>query len=154
MGILTLIKGLPLAYNRDLQDDKRFAFATVDAVDQALTVAVGVVATTRFRAENIARTIDAGYLDATALAEYITSRGVPFREAHEIVARLVAQAEKDDLALAELPLATLQAACKKINTDVAKHLGAANVVKRYAPRGAAGARQLRTQLAFWKKTLA
>jgi len=154
VGILTLIKGLPLAYNRDLQDDKRFAFATVDAVDQALTVAVGVVATTRFRAENIARTIDAGYLDATALAEYITSRGVPFREAHEIVARLVAQAEKDDLALAELPLATLQAACKKINTDVAKHLGAANVVKRYAPRGAAGARQLRTQLAFWKKTLA
>ena len=153
VGMLTLIKGLPLAYNRDLQDDKRFAFSAVDAVGQALAVAAGVAATTTFRAENIASTIDAGFLDATALAEYITSQGVPFRKAHEIVGRLVAQAERKGRTLAELPLETLQAACKKVEDAVYNHLGAANVVKRYAPKGAAGAKQLRNQLAFWKKAL-
>ncbi|MDP6634378.1 MAG: argininosuccinate lyase [Phycisphaerae bacterium] len=152
-GILTLIKGLPLAYNRDLQDDKRFAFATVGAISQALSVAAGIVATTRFNESNIADGLDAGFLDATALAEYITAKGVPFRTAHGIVGKLVAQAEQQGKTLADIPLKDLQAACDKIAPDVFKHLGAANVVKRYSPEGSAGARQLRKQLAFWKKKL-
>ena len=154
VGVLTLIKGLPLAYNRDLQDDKRFAFSAVDAVGQALTVAAGVATTTRFRPDNIARAIDVGFLDATALAEYITDRGVPFRQAHEIVGQLVARAEKDGQTLAQLPIETLQAACNTVARDVYRHIGADNVVKRYASQGAAGAKQLRKQLAFWKRALA
>ena len=154
VGMLALLKGLPLAYNRDLQDDKRFAFSAVEAVGQALAVAAGVAATTRFRADNIARGIDVGFLDATALAEYITARGVPFRQAHEIVGQLVARAEKDGRTLAQLPLETLRAACNKVDRDVYRHIGADNVVRRYAPQGAAGAKQLRRQLAFWKKALA
>jgi len=152
-GMLTLIKGLPLAYNRDLQDDKRFAFATVAAISQALSVAAGIVATTKFNESRIAAGLDAGFLDATALAEYITAKGVPFRTAHQIVGKLVARAEKQGKTLAEIPLADLQAACDKIAPDVAKYLGAANVVKRYLPEGSAGAKQLRKQLAFWKKKL-
>ena len=152
-GILTLIKGLPLAYNRDLQDDKRFAFATVAAIHQALSVAAGIVATTKFNESRISAGLDAGFLDATALAEYITAKGIPFRAAHQIVGKLVARAEKQGKTLAGIPLADLQAACDKIAPDVAKHLGAANVVKRYAPEGSAGAKQLRKQLAFWKKKL-
>ena len=152
-GILTLIKGLPLAYNRDLQDDKRFAFATVAAIHQALSVAAGIVTTTKFNESRIATGLDAGFLDATALAEYITARGVAFRTAHQIVGKLVARAEKQGQTLAEIPLADLQDACDRIAPDVAKHLGAANVVKRYAPEGSAGAKQLRKQLAFWKKKL-
>jgi len=123
-------------------------------VGQALTVAAGVARTTTFQAENIARTLDVGFLDATALAEYITAKGVPFRQAHQVVGRLVARAEKDGKTLSELPLKTLQAACRKVTDDVTTHLGADNVVKRYASQGAAGARQLRRQLAFWKKALA
>jgi len=152
-GILTLIKGLPLAYNRDLQDDKRFAFATVSAIRQALSVAAGIVATTKFNEETIASGLDAGFLDATALAEYVTAKGVPFRTAHQIVGNLVAQAERRGLTLAQMPLEDLQDACDKIAPDVAKHLGAANVVKRYSPEGSAGAKQLRKQLAFWEKKL-
>jgi argininosuccinate lyase len=152
-GMLTLTKGLPLAYNRDLQDDKRFAFATVAAIGQALSVAAGIVATTEFNKANIADGLDAGFLDATALAEYVTAKGVPFRTAHQIVGKLVAQAEQQGVTLAEMPLADLQAACDKIAPDVAKYLGAANVVKRYSPEGSAGAKQLRKQLAFWKKKL-
>ena len=111
VGMMTLVKGLPLAYNRDLQDDKRFVFAAETAMRQSLAVARGIVATAHLRAERIADRLDAGYLDATALAEYLVNRGVPFREAHHVVGRLVTQAEGQGLALANLPLETMRAAC-------------------------------------------
>jgi argininosuccinate lyase len=79
---------------------------------------------------------------------------VPFRQAHQQVGRLVAQAEKGKLPLAKLPLETLRSACQKIGPDVYRHLGAENVVKRYRTEGAAGAKQLRKQLNFWSKKLA
>ena len=153
-GVLTLLKGLPTAYNRDLQDDKRFAFAAVGAMRQALEVAAGVASTTKFNADRIAAGIDKGFLDATSLAEYITARGVPFRTAHQIVGRLVARADAEGRTLAELPLSALRKAYPKIGPDVVNHLGAGNVVKRYAPEGAGGPKQLRKQLAFWKRKLA
>jgi argininosuccinate lyase len=152
-GMLTLLKGLPLAYNRDLQDDKRFAFATVAAMRQALAVGAGIAATTAFNRARIERDIDRGFLDATSLAEYLTGRGVPFRQAHGIVGGLVARAEKDGLTLAQLPLTVLREVCDQIGPDVAEYLGAANVVKRYAPAGAGGAKQVKEQLRFWKKEL-
>jgi argininosuccinate lyase len=154
VGILTLLKGLPLAYNRDLQDDKRFAFAAVRPMMQALAVAAGIADTASFRAEHIAKTLDAGYLDATALAEYLVGRGVPFRQAHHVVGSLVARAASAGKPLAKLPLDELRAASDRVGPDVYKHLGAANVVKRYASDGAGGPRQLRKQLAFWAKKLA
>jgi argininosuccinate lyase len=153
VGMLTLLKGLPLAYNRDLQDDKRFAFATVAAMRQALAVARGIAGTTRFNERRIAATIDAGYLDATALAEYLVGKGVPFRQAHGIVGRLVARAVEQGMELGKLSLDQLQQASPHIGPDVYDRLGAANVVAHYAPQGAAGPRQLREQLAFWKKNL-
>jgi argininosuccinate lyase len=152
-GMLTLLKGLPLAYNRDLQDDKRFAFATVAGMKQALAVAAGIVATTRFNRGRIARDIERGFLDATSLAEYLTARGVPFRQAHQVVGQLVARAENENLTLAQLPFETLRAACDRVGPDVRSCLGAANVVKRYAPAGAGGYKQVREQLKFWKKQL-
>ena len=152
-GLLTLLKGLPLGYNRDLQDDKRFAFQAAAGMQQALPVAAGIVAATRFNRKGIAAGLDAGFLDATAMAEYLTGRGVPFRTAHGIVGRLVARAAKEGLTLAELPAETLRKACAKIGPDVRKHLGAANVVRRYASDGAGGPKQLRKQLAFWKRKL-
>ena len=153
VGLLTLLKGLPLAYNRDLQDDKRFAFAAVGMMRPALTVAAGIVATTRFGEQRIAETLQAGYLDATALAEYLVGKGVAFRSAHQVVGSLVARAEAAGVPLAELPTETLRAASGRIGEDVRKHLGAANVVRRYAPDGAAGPKQLRKQLAFWRRKL-
>ena len=153
VGLLTLIKGLPQAYNRDLQDDKRFAFRTVDATRQALTIAAGVATTTRLRGDRIADGLEAGYLDATALAEYLVGKDVPFRQAHHVVGTLVARAEADNLPLAQLPLGTLRAACDRVGEDVYDHLGAANVVQRYRPEGAAGASQLAAQLAWWDEKL-
>jgi len=153
VGLLTLLKGLPLAYNRDLQDDKRFAFATVDALRGALVVAAGVASTSCFQPQRIQEGLDRGYLDATAMAEYLVRQGVPFRQAHHIVGQLVARAQKDGLSLAQVPLATLRRACDKFGPDVYRNLGAANVVKHYQPEGAGGPRQLRRQLAAWKRKL-
>jgi argininosuccinate lyase len=152
-GMLTLMKGLPLAYDRDMQDDKRFAMQAVDTMRSVLAVASGIVATARLREDRIAANIDAGFLDATALAEYLVNKGIPFRKAHGIVGQLVARADADDLTLLELPMHTLQKACPKISDDVKQHLGPANVVKRYAPEGAGGAKQLDTQLRYWRRKL-
>jgi len=152
-GMLTLLKGLPLAYNRDLQDDKRFAFTTVNVTRQALTVAEGLIATTTFNEQRIAEGIDAGFLDATAMAEYLVGKGVPFRAAHGIVGRLVARADHGGKTLAELPLEVLREGSDRFGPDVYGHLGPDNVVKRYAPDGAGGPKQLRKQLAFWKRKL-
>ncbi len=152
-GILTLLKGLPLAYNRDLQDDKRFVFPVVAAMKQALAVAAGVVGTTKIKEPAISATIDKGFLDATAMAEYLTAKGVPFRQAHHIVGRLVARAESHNQTLAQLPLATLREASPRFAADVYEKLGAANVVKAYSPAGAAGLPQLKQQVAYWKKLI-
>ncbi len=152
-GMLTLLKGLPLAYNRDLQDDKRFAFAAVESMSQSLAVAAGIVSTAKFKQDKISENIDEGFLDATSLAEYLVGKGIPFRKAHGIVGKLVAKADVENKKLSELKLETLQSACAKIQKDVFGYLGSGNVVKRYCPDGAGGAKQLRKQLAFWKKFL-
>jgi len=152
-GLLTLLKALPLAYNRDLQDDKRFAFAAVGAMRQSLTVAAGLAGATKLNKARIAEGLDAGYLDATSLAEYLTRKGLPFRKAHQVVGRLVAKAARSGKKLADLSPAELRKASPRIGSDVYDHLGAANVVKRYAPDGAGGVGQLKKQLAFWKRKL-
>ncbi|HET6429534.1 MAG TPA: lyase family protein, partial [Phycisphaerae bacterium] len=153
VGLLTLTRSLPSGYNRDLQDDKRLAMPAVAAMRSALTVAAGIVSTAKLRADRIEAGLDEGFLDATALAEYLVGKGVAFRTAHQIVAGLVGRAEKQGVPLAGLPMDALQSACDRIGPDVKDHLGAANVVKRYAPEGSAGAKQLRKQLAFWRKRL-
>ncbi|MCY2932337.1 MAG: argininosuccinate lyase [Planctomycetota bacterium] len=153
-GIVTLLKGLPLAYNRDMQDDKRFAFAAVDAMRQSLPVATGIVATSRFRPARIAAGLDAGFLDATALAEYLVNHGTAFRQAHQLVGRLVAQAERLGKTLAQLPLETLREFCGRVDKDVYNYLGPARVVAHYRPEGAGGTKQLDQQIREWKKKLA
>ena len=154
VGILTLLKGLPTAYNRDLQEDKTHLFAAHDSLVASLEVAAAIVSTASFDESRLAAAAEAGFSDATALAEYLVGRDVPFRTAHQIVGRLVASCEQRGSRLADLSLEELQAACDRVEPDVVKHLGAANVVKAYRSDGAAGHRQLTAQLARWKRRLA
>ncbi len=142
IALLTMTKGLPLAYNRDLQDDKRHLFDSFDAVMDCVDMAVGIVGSAQFQTEHIAAGLDRGYLDATVLAEYLVSAGVPFRTGHQIVGRLVSVAEERGLGrLAALSLEDFNAACGEhvtLTEDVFDHLGAANVVKRYQSAGNGG----------------
>jgi len=153
VALLTILKGQPSGYNRDLQEDKIHVFAAADSVGKSLEIAAAVVAHTTFRTRQIAAGLDAGFLDATALAEYLVRKGVPFRTAHGIVGSLVAFCEEKGLSLGQLSLTQLQERSPAIAEDVYEYLGAANVVRRYVSAGAAGPEQVRQQLDFWTKYL-
>ncbi|MDH7486434.1 MAG: argininosuccinate lyase [Anaerolineae bacterium] len=108
VALLTVLKGLPSTYNKDLQEDKEPLFDALDTLKLALPVAAGVVRTLKVNAEAMAAALDDGML-ATDLADYLVRRGVPFRRSHELVGRAVRRAEELGLPLRELPLAEFQA---------------------------------------------
>lgn len=153
IAMLTILKALPSTYNRDLQEDKIHIFSAADNVGLSLRMAAAIIENTQFNTDHIAAEIDQGYPDATSLAEYLVSRGVPFRQAHGIVGSIVADCEKQNKKLAEMELDWLRKKCDKIDADVYKSLGAENVVKKYATDAAAGFKQVNKQIKFWQKRL-
>jgi argininosuccinate lyase len=159
-ALMTILKGLPIGYNRDLQEDKRIVFRAYDTVSSCLTMAAAIVSSAEYVKENIEPTLERGFLDATSLAEYFVTKGVPFRTAHQIVGSLVARCEKDGkTALAQLKLEDFQESLKAhgqavgLTDDIYNALGARNVVARYQSAGAAGGKPFEDQLANWKKRL-
>ena len=107
----------------------------------------------KFDVKKIAASLDAGYLDATALVEYLVAKGVAFRQAHGIVGAIVAECEKGDKKLADLSLGELRKHSPVIAKDVYGHLGAGNVVRRYVTEGAAGKGQAKAQIKYWQERL-
>jgi len=159
-ALMTILKGLPIGYNRDLQEDKRIVFRAYDMVTACVEMATAIVNSAEFVKEKIEPTLERGFLDATSLAEYFVTKGIPFRTAHQIVGSLVARCEKEGkTALAQLTTEDFNAAIKehggkaKVGADVYEALGAKNVVKRYRSAGAAGGKPFEEQLAAWKKRL-
>ena len=153
MAFLTMLKGQPLAYNRDMQEDKKQLFDAADTLEGCLQIIEAIVRHTTFVEESVGRDLDGGFLDATSLAEYLVGKGIPFRQAHQVVGSLVARCEERGNGLAQLSLEELQKACEKIEPDVYECLTAAKVVGSYATAGSAGRASLEEQLAFWKKQL-
>ena len=115
--MITLLKGLPMGYNRDLQEDKEALFDTVDTLDLTLPPVAGAVETTTFVPERMREVMSAQLL-ATDLADYLVRRGVPFRTTHEIVGRLVRKSEELRVSLSELPLDALKAEHDAFEEDV------------------------------------
>jgi argininosuccinate lyase len=151
--LLTLVKGLPLAYNRDLQEDKVALFDALDTTTACLELAPAIVAGAMLQRERIAARLEEGFLDATALMEYMIKRGVPMRSAHESVGKLVAHCETKKCRLADLPLAELQSAAPQIGPDVSKVLGVENTVATLCSFGSGGRNSVVEQLEQWKKRL-
>jgi argininosuccinate lyase len=154
IAILTILKGQPSGYNRDLQEDKIHIFSASDTVRASLDMARAIVSHTKFNTKNISAGLEAGFLDATALTEYLVGKGVAFREAHGIVGSLVAYCEKANKKLVELGLAEFKKYSVSIGPDVYENLGAVNVVNKYVTEGAAGPGQAKEQIAYWNKRLA
>jgi len=151
--LLTLVKGLPLAYNRDLQEDKLAAFDAYDSIVACLELAPAVIAGAELRRERIAERLEEGFLDATALMEYLIRRGVPMRTGHETVGKLVAECERRSCRLAELTLLELQSACPQIDSGVFSVLGVANAVRALSSYGSGGRAAVEQQLARWQNRL-
>lgn len=117
-NLLTILKGLPLAYNKDMQEDKEPVFDSFETVRMCLEVAATVMANTQVNAERTLKAASAGYMNATELADYLVRKGVPFREAHNTVGQIVLAAIARNCELVEMPLTELQSFSKKIQDDV------------------------------------
>jgi len=118
MALLTTMKGLPLAYNKDVQEDKEGFFDTVDTLLASLEVMTGMISTAQIRTEKTAKAIHQGYLLATDLADYLVKKGEPFRTAHDIVARLVSYASSQDKTLDMLSLEAYKQFSQLFEDDV------------------------------------
>ena len=153
MAMLTILKAQPSTYNRDLQEDKVHIFASCDTVRACLDMSCAIVSNMKFNTAKIAAGLDAGFLDATALAEYLVKKGIPFRTAHGIVGKLVAICEQESKTLAQLDLAQFKKHCDAIEDDVYNCLGAQKVVQAYQTKGAGSPSEAKEQLAYWKKQL-
>jgi argininosuccinate lyase len=153
VAMLTILKGQPSGYNRDMQEDKVHVFAADDTVEACLDIAKAIVSHTKFDTKRISAGLDEGFLDATALAEYLVGRGVAFREAHGIVGSLVADCERQNRRLAELSLEEFQKCSASIGADVYDNLGVTNAAYKYVAEGSAGPKQAKEQIAYWNKQL-
>jgi argininosuccinate lyase len=144
--MLVLLKGLPLAYNRDLQEDKPPVFDAFDTVDASLEILAGALEGARFHADAMRRALREGFLDATEIADYLANKGLPFREAHHVAGRLVALAVQTGRVLAELSLAELRTQHASFDEDVFLALDAETIVERRNVFGGPARIQVEAQL--------
>lgn len=118
MGLLTTMKGLPLAYNKDMQEDKEPVFDALDTVEQCLPVFTGMLETMRVKPEAMRKAASAGFINATDCADYLTKKGLPFREAYTVVGELVYQCIQQGRGLEDVPLEELRAVSPLFEEDV------------------------------------
>jgi argininosuccinate lyase len=151
--LLVLVKGLPLAYNRDLQEDKLPLMDSFDTVAASLALAAPLAAGAELNRAAIAAGLDRGHLDATTLMEHLIRRGIPQRTAHGLVGRLVRKAMDRGVRLADLSLDEFREAHGDLDASVYDVLGPANAVAAMASYGSTGPNQVKEQIRRWKELL-
>lgn len=150
--ILTVMKGLPLAYNRDLQEDKEPLFDTVDTLSASLGIFSKMVRSMSFRRERFANDPSDFYL-ATELADFLASNGVPFRKAHEIVGSIVSYCMRRGCSLRDVPRSTLLTYSPLFSNGLTGLLDANNSIRRKRSEGSTSPREVRKSINKWKETL-
>jgi argininosuccinate lyase len=154
LALLTVMKGLPLAYSKDMQEDKEAVFDAAETLDLMIAAITGMVADLTVDAAAMRAAAGAGHSTATDLADWLVREaGLPFREAHHVAGRAVALAEARRLPLEKLPLAELQAISGAINDGVYAVLSVDNSVRSRTSYGGTAPAQVRRQLRYWKKRL-
>jgi argininosuccinate lyase len=152
--LLVLVKGLPLAYNRDLQEDKPPVFDAFDTVRASLELAAPLVAGAELDRRAIAERLDRGHLDATTLMEYLIRRGIPQRTAHGLVGKLVRKAMDRGVRLSDLAVEEFREAHPELDENVYQVLGVQKAVEAMQSYGSTSPGQVRKQVARWQELLA
>ena len=147
VSLLTMLKGLPLAYNKDTQEDKEPVFDAVDTVADALHVCAGMVSTMRINADVMRAGAHGGFMAATDLADYLVGKGMPFREAHAVIGHLVLACEKEGRTLQSLTAQELHEHCALFDEDALEAVDIDKVVERRTTVGGTGHEPVRAQLA-------
>ena len=154
MGLLTTVKGLPLTYNRDLQEDKEGFLDTDRTVTASLTLMAGMLDETTFRTDRMRAACARGFLNATELADYLVGKGLPFREAHHVTGHAVALAEKEGKGLEDLTLEQLRTLDERIDEDVYAVLDYDAAVRRRETPAGTGPKSVARQLDQLRQWLA
>jgi len=153
-GLLVMLKALPLAYDKDMQEDKEAVFDTTDTVKACLAITATVLRNIRVNEARTREAASQGYLNATELADYLVRKGVPFREAHETVGRAVVKAIEQGVELQELSLSDLQSFSDFIDEDVYEALSLENTLQSKAQLGGTSPAQVAKALAIARVSLA
>jgi len=153
MGLLVLIKGLPMTYNRDMQEDKEPFFDADKTVSASLGIMADMLRQMEFVPEKMAATVKRGFLNATELADYLAAKGVPFREAHHITGAAVAHAEEKGVGLEDLDISELQRFSADIGDDVFGVLDYEAAIRRRTSPGGTGPDSVAGQIAGLKEWL-
>ena len=151
--LLTTLKGLPLSYNRDLQEDKEPLFDALQTVVDSLTIYAELIQRIRVRQDVVKKATESGFLLATELADYLAQQGVPFREAHSIVGRLVQTCIKNKRELGDLSLEDLQVISPRFTKKALTFLTVEGAVDRKAQIGGTARKQVARQLKSWEQRL-
>jgi argininosuccinate lyase len=153
VALLTTMKGTPLSYNRDFQEDKPGLFDAADTVKESLGIAVKLIATMKADPERMRRAADTGFVLATDVADYLAAKGLPFRDAHEVSGRLVRHCEEKNLKLEDLTLPELKKFSPLFGKDVKARLTLDAAVARRAVIGGTAKAQVERQIKRLKKLL-
>lgn len=153
-GLLTVMKGLPLAYNKDFQEDKEGMFDAEETVTKSLAIMAGMIETMQVHETTMLTATEKDFSNATELADYLAGKGVPFREAHEIVGKLVLDCLQKGRYLQEVPLTDYQQISPLITEDLYQKLTSKTAVATRNSFGGTGFEQVRQQIATAKKALA
>lgn len=151
--LMVLVKGLPLAYNRDLQEDKPPLFDSVETVVACLELAIPIVEQAELNRESISSRLDQGYLDATTLMEHLILKGLPQRTAHHLVGQLVGMAQAGSIRLADLTDEQLKSAHPDLDGSLREVLGVEQAVKAYQSYGSSQPELVRKQVTRWLEQL-
>ncbi|UOQ43685.1 argininosuccinate lyase [Halobacillus salinarum] len=153
MGLLTLLKGLPLAYNKDMQEDKEGMFDTVDTLDGALSLLAPMLETMDVKQTNMKQAVQEDYSNATDIADYLAIKGMPFRQAHEVIGKIVLYAIENKKYLLELTIEEYQQFSELFEADIYDKLAPDQVVAERNSEGGTGFKQVEYQLGLAKQHL-
>ncbi len=154
MSLLTTMKGLPLAYNKDMQEDKELSFDAFDTVKDCLVLFTGMIKTMKFKSERMAKSATNGFTNATDAADYLVGKGVPFRDAHGIIGRLVLYCIDKDCSIEELSMEELQNISDKFGPDIYDAISLKTCVEKRLTVGAPGPEAMREVIRSYKEYLA
>ncbi len=143
MALLTTMKGLPLAYNKDMQEDKEMAFDAMDTAADCITLFTGMIQTMKFHKDRMAKSAMNGFTNATDAADYLVGKGVPFRDAHGIIGRLVLYCIEKDTSIDALSLEELRSISDKFDEDIYDAISLKTCVEKRLTIGAPGEKMMK-----------
>ena len=153
MGLLTTMKGLPLAYNKDMQEDKEGVFDACDTVKMCLSIFVGMVATMRVREDKMKKAAQTGFINATDLADYLVKKGLPFRSAYKISGQIVAECIASGEILEELPLEKYKKYSELFDNDLYAEIDLVTCVEKRISEGGTSVASVEAQIKYVREKL-